>query len=88
VTDTGIGIDPSHVEKIWDPFWQAEHPLIRRAGAGGAVHVDVAAEQAGQAPAARSPCGSPWRTERQCESAKVRKCESNCPRFSPGTNRV
>jgi PAS domain S-box-containing protein len=35
VTDTGIGIDESHMEKIWDPFWQAEHPLIRRAGGSG-----------------------------------------------------
>ncbi|HEY0017758.1 MAG TPA: PAS domain-containing sensor histidine kinase [Longimicrobium sp.] len=35
VADTGIGIDESHLEKIWDPFWQAEHPLIRRAGGSG-----------------------------------------------------
>ncbi|HYR09883.1 MAG TPA: PAS domain-containing sensor histidine kinase [Longimicrobium sp.] len=35
VTDTGIGIDEGHMEKIWDPFWQAEHPLIRRAGGSG-----------------------------------------------------
>ncbi|HEU0080106.1 MAG TPA: PAS domain S-box protein [Longimicrobiaceae bacterium] len=35
VEDTGIGIDAAHVEKIWDPFWQAEHPLIRRAGGSG-----------------------------------------------------
>jgi len=57
VTDTGIGIDPAQMEKIWDPFWQAEHPLIRRAGGsglglsiarrlagllGGDIHVDSA----------------------------------------------
>lgn len=35
VTDTGIGIDEAHIERIWDPFWQAEHPLIRRAGGSG-----------------------------------------------------
>jgi PAS domain S-box-containing protein len=35
VTDTGIGIDEAHMEKIWDPFWQAEHPLTRRAGGTG-----------------------------------------------------
>lgn len=35
VSDTGIGIDPAHAERIWDPFWQAEHPLIRRAGGSG-----------------------------------------------------
>ncbi|HEV3051828.1 MAG TPA: PAS domain S-box protein, partial [Longimicrobium sp.] len=35
VSDTGIGIDEAQVEKIWDPFWQAEHPLIRRAGGSG-----------------------------------------------------
>ena len=35
VADTGIGIDEAHIEKIWDPFWQAEHPLIRRAGGSG-----------------------------------------------------
>jgi PAS domain S-box-containing protein len=35
VSDTGIGIDEAQIEKIWDPFWQAEHPLIRRAGGSG-----------------------------------------------------
>ena len=57
VTDTGIGIGAEQLEKIWDPFWQAEHPLIRRAGGtglglsvarrlagllGGDIHVDSA----------------------------------------------
>jgi PAS domain S-box-containing protein len=35
VRDTGIGIAPEVVEKIWEPFWQAEHPLVRRAGGTG-----------------------------------------------------
>jgi PAS domain S-box-containing protein len=35
VTDTGIGIDAAHLERIWEPFWQAEHPLVRRAGGTG-----------------------------------------------------
>src|SRR6185436_16805462 len=30
IADTGIGIDPAHLEQIWEPFWQAEHPLVRR----------------------------------------------------------
>jgi PAS domain S-box-containing protein len=46
VTDTGIGIDPAHAEKIWDPFWQAEHPLIRRAGGSG-LGLSVARRLAG-----------------------------------------
>jgi PAS domain S-box-containing protein len=46
VADTGIGIDPAHVEKIWDPFWQAEHPLIRRAGGSG-LGLSVARRLAG-----------------------------------------
>jgi PAS domain S-box-containing protein len=35
VRDTGLGILPEHLEKIWEPFWQAEHPLVRRAGGTG-----------------------------------------------------
>lgn len=35
VRDTGIGIGPEQMERIWEPFWQAEHPLIRRAGGSG-----------------------------------------------------
>ena len=35
VRDTGLGIAPEHLEKIWEPFWQAEHPLVRRAGGTG-----------------------------------------------------
>ncbi|HEX2206182.1 MAG TPA: PAS domain S-box protein [Longimicrobium sp.] len=46
VTDTGIGIDEAHIERIWDPFWQAEHPLIRRAGGSG-LGLSVARRLAG-----------------------------------------
>lgn len=46
VTDTGIGIDPSHAERIWDPFWQAEHPLNRRTGGSG-LGLSVARRLAG-----------------------------------------
>ena len=35
VRDTGVGIAPEHLERIWEPFWQAEHPLVRRAGGTG-----------------------------------------------------
>ncbi|HEX8358987.1 MAG TPA: PAS domain-containing sensor histidine kinase [Longimicrobium sp.] len=35
VTDTGIGIAAEHLERIWEPFWQVEHPLVRRAGGTG-----------------------------------------------------
>jgi PAS domain S-box-containing protein len=35
VADTGVGIAPEHLERIWEPFWQAEHPLVRRAGGTG-----------------------------------------------------
>jgi PAS domain S-box-containing protein len=35
VADTGIGIQAEHLEMIWEPFWQAEHPLVRRAGGTG-----------------------------------------------------
>ncbi|HKP74472.1 MAG TPA: PAS domain-containing sensor histidine kinase, partial [Longimicrobiaceae bacterium] len=35
IEDTGIGIDPAHLERIWEPFWQAEDPLVRRAGGTG-----------------------------------------------------
>ncbi|HEX5871396.1 MAG TPA: HAMP domain-containing sensor histidine kinase, partial [Longimicrobium sp.] len=33
VRDTGPGIPPEDVERLWDPFWQADGPA-RRAGAG------------------------------------------------------
>ncbi|MBB4636166.1 PAS domain S-box protein [Longimicrobium terrae] len=35
VEDTGIGIDPEQMPRVWDPFWQAEHPLIRKVGGTG-----------------------------------------------------
>lgn len=30
VSDTGVGIRPEHLERVWEPFWQAEEPLTRR----------------------------------------------------------
>jgi PAS domain S-box-containing protein len=35
VSDTGVGISPDQVSRIFDPFWQAEHPNTRRAGGTG-----------------------------------------------------
>jgi signal transduction histidine kinase/PAS domain-containing protein len=35
VTDTGSGIAPENMETIFEPFWQAEKPLTRRAGGTG-----------------------------------------------------
>lgn len=35
VSDTGVGIRPEHLEHIWEPFWQAEEPLTRRADGVG-----------------------------------------------------
>jgi signal transduction histidine kinase/PAS domain-containing protein len=35
VSDTGIGIAPEHLERIFDPFWQVEQPRTRRAGGTG-----------------------------------------------------
>jgi signal transduction histidine kinase len=35
VSDTGVGIEPEHLERIWEPFWQAEAPLTRRADGVG-----------------------------------------------------
>jgi PAS domain S-box-containing protein len=35
VADTGVGIAPSQIGRIYDPFWQAEHPNTRKAGGTG-----------------------------------------------------
>jgi signal transduction histidine kinase len=35
VADTGSGIAPEHLEKIFEPFWQAEQGLTRSAGGAG-----------------------------------------------------
>ena len=35
VTDTGPGIAPEHLERIFEPFWQADQGLIRAHGGSG-----------------------------------------------------
>jgi two-component system, sensor histidine kinase and response regulator len=35
ITDTGIGIEPDHLDRIFDPFWQVEQKATRRAGGTG-----------------------------------------------------
>jgi len=35
ISDTGIGIEPEHLERIFDPFWQVEQKATRRAGGTG-----------------------------------------------------
>lgn len=35
VWDTGIGVDTSHLDQIFEPFWQAERPITRKAGGTG-----------------------------------------------------
>jgi signal transduction histidine kinase len=40
VRDTGIGIDPEHVERIFEPFWQVERRAAYRP-AGTGLGLDV-----------------------------------------------
>ncbi len=35
ISDTGIGIEPDHLDQIFDPFWQVEQKATRRAGGTG-----------------------------------------------------
>lgn len=35
VSDTGSGIDPEHLDRIFEPFWQADSTSVRRVGGTG-----------------------------------------------------
>jgi PAS domain S-box-containing protein len=35
IEDTGMGLQPEHLEQIFEPFWQVEQPATRRAGGSG-----------------------------------------------------
>lgn len=35
VSDTGIGIAPEHLDRVFDPFWQADQRLTRTVGGSG-----------------------------------------------------
>jgi signal transduction histidine kinase len=35
ISDTGIGIGPDYLERVFDPFWQVEQKATRRAGGTG-----------------------------------------------------
>ena len=35
IADTGVGLDPEHLQRIFEPFWQVERPITRRAGGTG-----------------------------------------------------
>jgi PAS domain S-box-containing protein len=35
VSDTGVGLAPEHLERVFEPFWQADHSRTRQAGGTG-----------------------------------------------------
>lgn len=35
VADTGVGVNPEHIDRIFEPFWQAEGTTTRRVGGTG-----------------------------------------------------
>lgn len=35
VADSGIGMEPEYLQRIFEPFWQIERPITRRAGGTG-----------------------------------------------------
>jgi PAS domain S-box-containing protein len=35
VRDTGVGLAPEHLERVFEPFWQADHSRTRQAGGTG-----------------------------------------------------
>src|SRR5690606_10049335 len=35
VVDSGIGMGTEHLQRIFEPFWQVERPITRRAGGTG-----------------------------------------------------
>jgi PAS domain S-box-containing protein len=35
VRDTGLGLAPEHLERVFEPFWQADHSSTRQAGGTG-----------------------------------------------------
>lgn len=35
IRDSGIGMDAAHLDRIFEPFWQVEQPITRKAGGTG-----------------------------------------------------
>jgi signal transduction histidine kinase len=48
VNDTGRGIDPADVGKIFDPFWQARDAAYRGAGLGLAIAKAIVEQHRGR----------------------------------------